>query len=104
MKIIKGSSQRPRLSVFRSLKHISAQITDDSKATTLVAASTLSKGMKDTFKAKKKTEQAFMVGEMLGKLALQAGVKKVVFDRREYKYHGRVKALADGARKAGLEF
>lgn len=102
-KKLQGTAERPRLVVFRSLKHIYAQIIDDTTGKTLVSAST--KG-KDTEIAagKKKTEQSFQVGKILGEKAIAAGLLKVAFDRAGYKYHGRVKALADGARKAGLVF
>lgn len=96
---IRGSKERPRLSVFRSNKYIYGQIINDDKGVTLVAASE-----KEIKPAPTKTERARLVGELLGKKALKLGIKKVVFDRGSYQYHGRVKALADGARKAGLEF
>jgi len=101
-KKIVGTPERPRLAVFKSLKHIYAQIIDDSTGRTLIAVSTLSK---DFPKAKgTKTELARKVGEMLGEKALKAGISEVVFDRGGYKYHGRVKALADSAREKGLKF
>lgn len=93
--------KRPRLSVFRSNKHIYAQIIDDSIGHTLVSASSLE--IKDS-NHKTKTEMARMVGLLIGKRALEKGIRQVVYDRGGYKYHGRVKALADGAREAGLEF
>lgn len=102
-KRLTGTTQRPRLVVFRSLKHIYAQIIDDSIGKTLVSMSDRAKA----FSAEaglKKTERSMLVGQMLGEAALAAGITKVAFDRAGYKYHGRVKALADGARKAGLEF
>ena len=102
-KKIFGTPEMPRLAVFRSLNNISAQIIDDTTGKTLVAFSTLTKGL-DLDRKKKKTEQSFEVGQNLGKLALKKGIKKVRFDRGGYLYHGRVKALADGIRKAGLEF
>ena len=95
-----GSSERPRLSVFRSLKHVSAQIIDDSTGQTLAAASTLEKDLKAT--ANK--EGAKSVGVKLAERAKAKGVTKVVFDRGGYRYHGCVKSLADGAREGGLEF
>ncbi len=98
-----GTPEMPRLAVFRSLNNISAQIIDDTTGKTLVAFSTLTKGL-DLDRKKKKTEQSFEVGQNLGKLALKKGIKKIRFDRGGYLYHGRVKALADGIRKAGLEF
>jgi large subunit ribosomal protein L18 len=95
-----GTEDKPRLSVYRSLKHIYAQLVDDLKGHTLVAASTLDKGFAKLSGIKASTA----VGESLGKRALEKGVKKVVFDRGARPYTGRVKALADGARQAGLEF
>ena len=102
-KRLSGTPERPRLVIFRSLKHIYAQIIDDTIGKTLVAVSTISKDVELKAKAKK-TEKSFMIGELIGKKALAAGITKVAFDRSGYHYHGRVKALADGARKAGLEF
>jgi len=98
-----GTPEMPRLAVFRSLNNISAQIIDDTTGKTLVAFSTLTKGL-NLDRKKKKTEQSFEIGQNLGKLALKKGIKKIRFDRGGYLYHGRVKALADGIRKAGLEF
>ncbi|MDP2173971.1 MAG: 50S ribosomal protein L18 [Candidatus Cloacimonadaceae bacterium] len=102
-KRLSGTAQRPRLAVFRSLKHIYAQIIDDAKGLTLVSMSSKAKDF-DADKGTKRTELSFVVGVKLGEKALAAGITKVAFDRAGYKYHGRVKALADGARKAGLEF
>ncbi len=103
-----GTPERPRLSVFRSCKHIYAQIIDDVSGRTLVAASSLTPQIRERLPEIKKeggkTAVAKAVGELLGQRALEAGIKKVVFDRGGYKYHGRVKALAEGARGAGLEF
>ncbi len=98
-----GTPELPRLAVFRSLKNISAQIIDDTTGTTLVSFSTISKDLKID-RSKKKTEQSFEVGQKLAKIAIEKGIKKVCFDRAGYLFHGRVKALAAGARKAGLEF
>ncbi|HGY10712.1 MAG TPA: 50S ribosomal protein L18 [Oceanithermus profundus] len=92
-------SGRPRLTVYRSLSHIYAQIIDDEAGQTLVASSTLALGVKGN-----KTEAAKQVGADLAKKAVEKGIKQVVFDRGAYKYHGRVKALAEAAREAGLEF
>ncbi len=97
-KSVKGNAERPRMSVFRSNKQIYAQIINDLTGNTLVSASSL--GME----AMPKKEQAAKVGEMIAKKALDAGITKVVFDRNGYLYHGRVKELADGARKGGLNF
>lgn len=101
---VHGTAERPRLNVFRSLRHIYAQLVDDTVGHTLVAAGTLDAGLRGELGELKKTEQAKRVGEMLAKRALEKGVKQVVFDRGGYKYHGRVKALAEGARSAGLQF
>lgn len=95
-----GTAERPRLAVFRSLKHISAQIIDDSTGTTLVSASSLEKGLK----ADGNAEGAKSVGKELAKRAKEKGIAKVVFDRGGFQYHGRVASLADGAREGGLEF
>lgn len=99
-----GRSARPRLSVFRSVKHTYAQIVDDAKGMTLVAASTLDPELRDALKGKKRTETGNLVGDLIAKRALAKGITQVVFDRGGYLYHGRVKALADAARKAGLQF
>lgn len=97
---VRGTAQRPRLCVFRSLNHIYAQVIDDSAGHTLAAASTLEKGVE----GKRKVEVAGVVGTVVGRRALERGIERVVFDRGGYKYHGRVKALAEGAREAGLVF
>lgn len=97
-----GDPGRPRLSVFRSSKHIYAQVIDDVSATTLAAASTLDPGLRD--REGTKTEAAKHVGQLLAERAKAAGVDEVTFDRGGYKYHGRVAALADGAREGGLRF
>ncbi|MDO9578098.1 MAG: 50S ribosomal protein L18 [Candidatus Cloacimonadales bacterium] len=102
-KKIFGTAERPRLAVFRSLNNISAQIINDEKGETLITYSTIAKGA-DIDRSKKKTDQSFEIGQKIGELALKMGITKVSFDRGGYLYHGRVKALADGARKAGLEF
>jgi len=107
-KNIFGTSDRPRLSVYRSIKHIYAQIIDDTIGHTLVSASSLSPEIRERWEELKKeggkTAIARAVGELLGKRAVEAGIKRVAFDRGGFKYHGRVKALAEGARSAGLEF
>jgi len=103
-KKISGSAACPRLAVFRSLKHIHAQVVDDTQHHTLVAASTLDAEVRGQLGDKDKSAQAEVVGQVLAERALEAGVERVVFDRGGYKYHGRVKSLADAARKAGLEF
>lgn len=99
-----GTSERPRLAVFRSNNHIYAQVIDDTVGNTLVAASTLEKDVKAELEKTNNTEAAAYVGKMIAKKALDKGVKTVVFDRGGYIYHGKVKALADAAREAGLEF
>jgi len=103
-KKVVGIVERPRLNVFRSLKHIYAQVIDDDQGHTLVAASTLDPELRGKLGGLTKTEQARSVGKLLGERALARGVKQVVFDRGGYKYHGRVKALAEGSREVGLEF
>ena len=103
-KNIFGNQDRPRLSVFRTAKHIYAQIIDDTQGITLVSASTQDKEYKDTPVDGKKRDIAKAVGTLVGKRAVDKGIKKVVFDRNGFLYHGRIKALSDGAREAGLEF
>ena len=103
-KDIIGTPERPRLNVYRSTSHIYAQVIDDSVGNTLVAASTLDAEIKDQLADKTKTEQATLVGQLIGKRAVAKGITKVVFDRGGHLYTGRVAALADGARKAGLDF
>jgi large subunit ribosomal protein L18 len=98
------SEDRPRLSVFRSLKHIYAQIIDDTAGHTLAAASTLDPEVREKIAGLKKSEQAKVVGEVLAQRAKAHGIEKVIFDRGGYKYHGRVRSLAEGARTGGLEF
>jgi large subunit ribosomal protein L18 len=102
--IKKVSGDRLRLSVHRSSKHIYAQLIDDSKGHTVAAASTLEKDLKGSLKTGADTAAAAAVGKLVAERALKAGVKEVVFDRGPYIYHGRVKALADAAREAGLSF
>jgi len=101
---VKGTHERPRLNVFRSLRHIVAQVIDDTSGKTLASASTLDAELKAQAEGKNKTEQAKLVGKALAERAQKAGVKKVVFDRGGYKYHGRVKALAEASREGGLDF
>ena len=101
---LKGTASRPRLCIFRSLNHIDAQIIDDSRHHTLVSMSTLDHQAKSKTNGMAKVNKAEVVGLLLGEKALGSGIRQVVFDRGGYKYHGRVKALADAARKAGLEF
>ncbi len=99
-----GTADRPRLNVFRSLEHIYVQVIDDDMGNTLVAASTVDPELRDQLDGLNKSQQATRVGQLLARRALDKGLKKVVFDRGGYPYHGRVKALADGAREGGLEF
>ncbi len=101
---INGTPESPRLNVFRSNKHIYAQIIDDTKGTTLVAASTAEKEVQEQIAKSTKKEAAKIVGLAIGKKAMEKGITTVVFDRGGYVYHGRVKELADGAREAGLNF
>ena len=98
------SGERPRLSVFRSSKQIYAQVIDDEKGVTIVAASSLEKPLRESLKTGADVEAARAIGKELAERATKAGVKKVVFDRGGYMYHGRVKALAEGAREGGLDF
>ncbi len=101
---IVGSTERPRLNVYRSTGHIYAQLINDEVGNTLVAASTLDAELREKLAGKSKVEQAALVGELIGRRAKDKGISKVVFDRGGYLYTGRVQALADGARKAGLDF
>lgn len=101
---IVGTTERPRLNVYRSLNHIYAQVIDDAAGVTLAAASTLDKELKGQLEGLNKQECAKKVGELAAKRALEKGVTKVVFDRGGYLYTGRVEQLAAGAREAGLEF
>ena len=101
---VSGTPERPRLTIFRSLKHMYAQVVDDVAGTTLAHSSTLAKDVKPLAEDAHKTGAAEKVGEAIAKQLIAKGVKKVVFDRNGYMYHGRVKALAEAARKAGLEF
>ncbi|MDY0360542.1 MAG: 50S ribosomal protein L18 [Desulforegulaceae bacterium] len=102
-KKIAGTAECPRLSVFRSARHIYAQIVDDSKGLTLVSASTLDKELKGS-EFENKTAAAVKIGKLVAERAKARGIEKVVFDRNGYIYHGRVKALSEGAREAGLNF
>ncbi|MEE4605737.1 MAG: 50S ribosomal protein L18 [Desulfobacteraceae bacterium] len=103
-KKIYGTAERPRLSVFRSSRHIYAQIIDDTAGRTIVAASTVDQQAKEAPKFKNKVAAANFVGKIVGERALNQGIKKVVFDRNGFLYHGRVKSLSEGARKTGLVF
>ena len=99
-----GTQQRPRLNVFRSSKHIYAQIIDDEHGNTLVAASSLEKVVKEQPEFENKVAAAGFIGKLIGERAIKKGLKKVVFDRGGFLFHGRVKAVSDGAREAGLDF
>ncbi len=101
---VQGTEARPRLCVFRSLDHIYAQVIDDNEGCTLVSSSTLDPEVRSETDGKAKTGKAELVGAALAKRALAKGIKQVVFDSGGYKYHGRVKALAEAARKGGLKF
>lgn len=101
---ISGTAARPRLNVFRSLSGIYVQLIDDVSGHTLLSASSIDGELRGTLKGKNKTDQARMVGEAVAKRAVAKGIKQVVMDRGGFRYAGRIKALADGARKEGLEF
>ena len=103
-KKINGTTQRPRLSVFRSARHIYAQVVDDAAGHTLVAASTMDKEVRSGSKFENKVDAAKFVGKLVGERALGKGIKEVVFDRNGFLYHGRIKSLSEGAREAGLVF
>lgn len=103
-KKVLGTPQRPRLTVFRTNKHMYAQVIDDTVGRTLLSASTLSPELRGVLRSTGSVEAASKVGELLAKKAVEAKVEKVVFDRNRYRYHGRVKALADAARQGGLQF
>jgi len=101
---VSGTSQRPRLSVYRSLDNIYVQVIDDVAGRTVASASTIDREVAKQLEGKSKQDAARVVGQVVAERAQQAGIKQVVFDRGGYKYHGRVAALADAAREAGLEF
>ena len=101
---VSGTGERPRLAIFRSLNHIYAQVIDDTAGKTLVTASTLDGEIKEGLTGKDKKGQAEIVGGLLAKRAVAKGISQVAFDRGGFRYHGRVKALADGAREGGLKF
>ncbi len=103
-KKISGTADRPRLNVYRSLTHIYGQVVDDLAGHTLVSASTVDREVRSAVQGLRKTDQARVVGQVLARRALEKGIKQVVFDRGGWVYHGRVKALAEGARTEGLEF
>jgi large subunit ribosomal protein L18 len=101
---VAGTAARPRLNIYRSLDNIYAQVIDDETGHTLVSASTLDKETASKISGKSKVEAAKIVGQMVGERAKKAGIEKVIFDRGGYRYHGRVAAVAEGAREAGIEF
>ena len=101
---MRGTAQRPRVAVFRSNRHISAQVICDKTGRTLATATTTAKGLADQMNGKTKTERSAVIGAEIAKKAKDAGIDEVVFDRGHSKYHGRVKALADAAREGGLKF
>ena len=103
-KKVRGDVARPRLSVFKSAKHIYAQVIDDTSSNTLAAASTLTPKVREQLKGQKKQDAAKIVGKYVAELSLSKDIKEVTFDRGGYPYHGRIKALADAAREAGLKF
>jgi large subunit ribosomal protein L18 len=101
---VSGTTERPRLNVFRSNMHIYAQIIDDTRGHTLVAASTVDGSLRPQLAENTKQNEAKLVGQLIAERALAAGITQVVFDRGGYQYHGRIQALADGAREGGLKF
>lgn len=103
-KTVNGTESRPRLAVFRSLVHIYAQVIDDTKGNTLASASSLDAEIKQQADGKKKSDIAELVGSLVAKRAVEKGITEVAFDRGGFRYHGRVKALGEGARKQGLKF
>lgn len=100
---LRGTAERPRLNIYRSLNHIYAQVIDDRAGHTLASASTLDPEVQERIDDMRPVDRAKVVGETVAKRVLEKGIDQVVFDRGGYKYHGRVKAVADGAREAGLE-
>jgi large subunit ribosomal protein L18 len=102
-KRMSGDGDKPRLTVFRSARHIYAQVIDDEKHVTIVQASTLDKAIRDAVKGKKKADAAKEIGKAVAARAKEKGINQVVFDRNGYRYHGRIAAVADGAREGGLE-
>lgn len=103
-KKVMGTPERPRLNIFRSLSGIYAQVIDDQSGRTLLSASTVDRDLRERMKGLKKSEQAKLVGQVVAERAREKGIQAVVFDRGGYRYIGRIKALADGAREAGLQF
>lgn len=103
-KRMSGTSERPRLTVFRSSRHIYAQIIDDASGRTLAAASSLEKAVKEALNMENNVAMAKYIGKLVGERAVEQGIQKIVFDRNGFLYHGRVKAVSEGAREAGLQF
>ena len=103
-KNLSGTAERPRLNVYRSLSAIYAQVIDDKAGSTLVSASTVDRDLREKLKGLKKSEQAKLIGQTVAERAKNKGIQSVVFDRSGYRYIGRIKALADGAREGGLQF
>lgn len=103
-KKLKGTSDRPRLSVFRSARHVYAQIIDDQSGATLVTASSVEAAFKDHGKFDSKKAAAGFIGKLVAQRALEKGIKQIVFDRNGFLYHGRIKAVSEGAREGGLDF
>ena len=101
---IKGNIERPRLSIYRSNEHLYAQLVDDNNAKTLITCSTISRSVKLNISTGRNCEASRLAGEKLAQLSLKKSIKKIIFDRGPYLYHGRIKALAEGARSGGLEF
>ncbi len=101
---VSGTAARPRLNVYRSLKNVNVQVIDDQAGDTLVSASTMESGLQDVLADKLKVDQAKEIGKIVAERAKAAGIEQVVFDRGGYRYHGRVKAVADGSREGGLVF
>ncbi len=101
---VSGTAERPRLCVYRSLSHIYAQVVDDNLGRTIISASTLEPGVRSEVKGEKKVAAAALIGKIVASRAIERGIAGVVFDRGGYKYHGRVKALAEAAREGGLVF
>ncbi len=103
-KKVSGTAERPRLAVYKSLRHIYAQLVDDTTGRTITSVSTLSPQIRNEIAGKKKSEQAVLVGKLIAEKSKELGIESVVFDRRGFKFHGRLKALADAAREDGLKF
>ncbi|MDP3879653.1 MAG: 50S ribosomal protein L18 [Dehalococcoidales bacterium] len=101
---VKGTPPQPRLCIFRSLKHVYAQVIDDTQGQTLTSASTLDQEIREAAAGKSRTDKAELVGALIARRALSKGINRIAFDRGGYQYHGNIKAMADAARKGGLKF